>query len=64
MQNYPISVLTEGLRLSKTGVLRRKNLQQKTQKQQKTKQNYNKKLNCIVWGINDCIKMSPGNIAL
>lgn len=35
MQNYPISVLTEGLRLSKTGVLRRKNLQQKTQKQQK-----------------------------
>lgn len=35
MQNYPISVLTEGLRLSKTGVLRRKNLQQKTQQQQK-----------------------------
>lgn len=37
MQNYPISVLTEGLRLSKTGVLRRKNLQQKTQQQQKNK---------------------------
>lgn len=37
MQNYPISVLTEGLRLSKTGVLRRKNLQQKTQQQQKKK---------------------------
>lgn len=43
MQNYPISVLTEGLRLSKTGVLRRKNLQQKTQQQQ-NKQNYNKNL--------------------
>lgn len=37
MQNYPISVLTEGLRLSKTGVLRRKNLLQKTQQQQKNK---------------------------
>lgn len=37
MQNYPISVLTEGLRLSKTGVLRRKNLEQKTQQQQKKK---------------------------
>lgn len=44
MQNYPISVLTEGLRLSKTGVLRRKNLQQKTQQQQKNKTKLQQKI--------------------